>query len=319
MSTLILVTTYSLSSGAYVISWGHVLTFSLSNLDQQVLWDIRVPRALLAGAVGSLLAISGAALQGLFRNPLADPGLIGISSGAALAVAITIVLLPSIGGFWGIYGLSFAAFIGGMITALTIFSLAGRGSNKIVHLILAGVAINAVVGAAVGFLTFLSDDQQLRALTFWTMGSFGGALWPSVMVTLSVGIPTTLIIMLKARDLNRLLLGDQDASYSGTNVTNLKKVIIVLTSLGVGVSVAVSGIIGFIGLVVPHLVRLMWSANHQILLPASALLGAILTMLADTLARTLVSPAEMPVGIITSLVGGPFFLWLLTRSRQSLH
>lgn len=307
----------SLSSGAYLLSWEHLISFSFSELDRQVLWEIRLPRVLLAGTVGALLAVSGAALQGLFRNPLADPGLIGISSGAALAVAITLVALPGIAGEWGVYGLSLAAFLGGSLTASIIFSLAGRSHDQIIHLILAGVAINAVVGAAVGFLTYLSDDQQLRALTFWSMGSFGGALWPAVVVTMSAGVPAILLLVFKAQDLNRLLLGEQDAIYLGTDVVRLKQIIIVLTSLAVGVAVAVSGIIGFIGLVVPHLIRLLWSANHQTLLPACALFGAILAMLADTLARTLVAPAEMPVGIITSLIGGPFFLWLLSRSRQT--
>lgn len=307
----------SLSSGAYLLSWEYLISFSFSELDRQVLWEIRLPRVLLAGTVGALLAVSGAALQGLFRNPLADPGLIGISSGAALAVAITLVALPGIAGEWGVYGLSLAAFLGGSLTASIIFSLAGRSHDQIIHLILAGVAINAVVGAAVGFLTYLSDDQQLRALTFWSMGSFGGALWPAVVVTMSAGVPAILLLVFKAQDLNRLLLGEQDAIYLGTDVVRLKQIIIVLTSLAVGVAVAVSGIIGFIGLVVPHLIRLLWSANHQTLLPACALFGAILAMLADTLARTLVAPAEMPVGIITSLIGGPFFLWLLSRSRQT--
>lgn len=315
----LLVLILSLSSGAYLLNWGNLLQFSLSELDQQIIWDIRLPRVLLAGGVGALLAVSGAALQGLFRNPLADPGLIGISSGAALAVAFSLVMLPGIGAYFGLYGLSLVAFAGGSLTAVIIFSLAGRGHNQMIQLILAGIAINAVVVAAVGFLTFLSDDQQLRALTFWTMGSFGGALWPAVGVTFGAGLPAVILLCLKSRDLNRLMLGEQDAGCLGTDVANLKRNIILLTSLAVGVSVAVSGIIGFIGLVVPHLVRLLWDARHEILIPASALLGAMLSMLADTMARTLVAPAEMPVGIITSLIGGPFFLWLLTRSRQTFN
>ena len=308
---------FALSVGAFVINWSTIFALETSSVDWQILWDIRAPRILLAGIVGATLAVCGAALQGLFRNPLADPGLIGISSGAALAVAITIVLLPSTSGIMGLYGLSFAAFTGGILTTLVIFKLAGSDRQSVVHLILAGVAITAITSSAVGFLTYLSNDQELRALTFWTMGSFGGALWPSVLVSASLCLPVLYLLGRQAKGLNRLLLGEHEAAYLGSNVTLLKRKVILLTALAVGVSVAVSGIVGFIGLVVPHLVRLVWKADHRVLLPASAALGALLAISADTLARSIVAPSEMPVGIITSIIGGPFFLWLLSKSRSN--
>ncbi len=311
---LVLAFVLGMATGSYAIQWVDFHDFSPTRQDWIVLWEIRLPRILLSGIVGCILAIAGASLQGLFRNPLADPGLIGISSGAALAVAILIVVLPTSGGWMGLYGISVAAFIGGLLTSYFIFRIGRRTSGNVLHLILAGVAINAIAAAGVGFLTYLSNDQQLRTLTFWTMGSFGGALWPVVIVTLSLGIPAILLLQRQASALNRLLLGEQEAAYLGTDVQILKRNIILLTSLAVGVAVAMSGIIGFVGLVVPHLVRLVWKADHRVLLPASAILGAVLTIVADTVARTIVSPAEMPVGIITSLVGGPFFLWLLYRS-----
>lgn len=308
----------SLAAGAYPIDWWALLSGQLSDTDEQIIAQIRLPRSLLAAAVGATLAVCGAALQGLFRNPLADPGLIGVSSGAGLAVAIAIVWLPS-SGLVGLYTLSLFAFIGSLITSCLVF-LVGRNGRQVetATLILAGIAINAIVGAIVGMLTYISTDQQLRALTFWTMGSFGGALWPAVGVTLSLCLPAIVWLTTRARDLNRLLLGEEEAIYMGTDARRLQWQILLLVSLGVGVGVAFSGIIGFVGLVVPHLIRLFWTADHRLLMPLSAFLGASLTLLADTFARTWAAPAEMPVGIITSLIGGPFFLWLLLRLKREL-
>lgn len=309
----------SMSIGAYTVNWGNILHSGWNNRDALILLDIRLPRVLLSASVGAALAVSGAALQGLFRNPLADPGLIGISSGAVLSVALVIVIFPTWTAWSGLYGLSFAAFIGGALTCILIFRI-GRlgGGNNILQLILAGVAINALAGAAVGFLTYLSTDSQLRTLTFWTMGSFGGAMWPAVWMISCVTLVSVGFLMHQAGNLNRLLLGEAEARFLGTDTTKLKRRIIFLTALAVGCAVAVSGIIGFVGLVVPHLVRLMWKADHRVLIPASALLGAGLMVLADTFARVVVTPAELPVGIVTSLLGGPFFLWLLFKPNQSM-
>lgn len=305
---------FALAVGAIQISLIDLMQGQLSELHQTVLTQIRLPRVLLAGIVGSGLAVAGAVMQGLFRNPLADPGLIGVSSGAALAVAIVIVLVGSMPGILGLYGMGFAAFTGGILTSIVIFRIAAfAGSFSVTYLLLAGIAINALSGAATGFLTYLSDDQQLRSFTFWTMGSFGGALWPAVIVSSTITFPTLFIMMKSARKINILMLGEEEARNLGVDTKSLKRIIIVGASVIVGVSVAVSGMIGFVGLLVPHLIRLLISSDNRLLIPLSALMGAILLILADTFARIIVAPAEMPVGILTSMIGGPFFLWLLMR------
>ena len=300
--------------GAVVIPLPDILSGSLTDQQEAVLLTIRLPRVLLSVVVGAALAVSGAALQGLFRNPLADPGLIGISSGAALAVAMVIVLAGPLSGLFGLYGLAVAAFCGGFATCVLIFRITRlTGGFSVTYMLLAGIAINAIAGAGTGFLTYLSDDQQLRALSFWTMGSLGGALWPAVAVVATVTVPATLVLVRHAGDINILLLGEDEARHLGIDADRLKRIIVVCAALSVGAAVAVSGIIGFVGLVVPHLVRLTIGPDHRLLIPASAVLGGILLLVADTCARTVVAPAEMPVGILTSLIGGPFFLWLLFK------
>jgi iron complex transport system permease protein len=306
----------AMSFGATSIPVLNFINGDLNDNERSLLLLIRLPRVLLAALVGASLAVSGAAMQGLFRNPLADPGLIGISSGAALSVAAMIVLIGPVSGMLGLYGISIAAFIGGLTTALLIFKFAHlKGIFSVTYMLLAGIAINALAGAGTGLLTYISNDEQLRTLTFWTMGSLGGALWPSVIVVLTIIVPSTILLVRYAKQLNILLLGEQEARYLGVNTQHLKFVIIMTTALSVGAAVAVSGIIGFVGLVIPHLIRLTIGPNHRVLIPASALLGAILLVIADTVSRTVVSPAEMPVGIITSLIGGPFFLWLLLNQN----
>ncbi len=312
---LIITLMIAISIGATSIPVWSIINGDLTEAQQGVLSVIRLPRVLLACVVGAALAVSGAAMQGLFRNPLADPGLIGISSGAALAVAAMIVMVGPVTGLFGLYGISVAAFMGGSATALLIFQFAHiTGTFSVTYMLLAGIAINALAGAGTGLLTYLSNDEQLRTLTFWTMGSLGGALWPAVIVVMTVIVPSTLLLIKHAKQLNLLLLGEQEAHYLGVNTQRLKVIVIMTTALSVGAAVAVSGIIGFVGLVVPHLIRLSIGPDHRLLIPASALLGAILLVIADTVSRTIVSPAEMPVGIITSLIGGPFFLWLLLNN-----
>lgn len=302
------------SIGSISIPIVGILSADLSQMHEIVLTQIRLPRVVLAGVVGAGLAVSGAVMQGLFRNPLADPGLIGISSGAALAVSLLIVFGGSVAGAFGLYAMSVAAFCGGLLASMMIFRIAAvSGIFSVTYLLLAGIAINALSGAATGFLTYLSDDQQLRTFTFWTMGSLGGALWPSVVVAVSLILPAICVLMRCANSLNILLLGEDEARHLGINTRNLKRTVVVCAALCVGASVAVSGMIGFIGLLVPHLIRLLLSSDHRQLIPLSALFGAILLVLADTLARVIVAPSELPVGILTSLIGGPFFLWLLMR------
>ena len=300
--------------GAFPIPALSLLQANLTPQEQAVLNSIRLPRVLLAVIVGAALAVSGAALQGLFRNPLADPGLIGISSGAALAVALMIVSIGPLPGILGLYGLSIAAFIGGLLTSIVIFRFAGlTGASSVTYILLAGIAINALASAGTGFLAYLSDDQELRTLTFWTMGSLGGALWPGVLICASLVIPATFVLYRNAQRLNILLLGESEARHLGVDSERLKRNIIICTAISVGAAVAVSGIIGFVGLVIPHLIRLTLGPDHRLLIPASALLGAIILIIADTVSRTLLAPAEIPVGIFTSLIGGPFFFWLLIK------
>ncbi|WP_420548601.1 FecCD family ABC transporter permease [Curvivirga sp.] len=313
---VILVTTMlvSLSIGAIKIPLVHILTWDLSDLHETVLTQIRLPRVLLGLVVGGALAVSGAVMQALFRNPLADPGLIGVTSGAALMVAFTIVVVGSLPGILGVYSLSFAAFSGAIITSILIFKIAGHsGKFSVTYLLLAGIAINALAVAGIGFLTYLSDDQQLRNFTFWTLGSLGGALWPAVMAAASVIIPALLILIRHARKLNILLLGESEAQNLGIDTESLKRMTIVVAAISVGAAVAVSGMIGFVGLLVPHLIRLMFTSDNRQLIPLAAMMGGFLLILADLLARVIVTPAEMPVGILTSILGGPFFLWLLLK------
>ena len=291
-----------------------------SDAQAHVLLAIRLPRVLLALLVGAGLGISGAAFQGLFRNPLADPGLIGISSGAGLAAATTIVLGQGIlnitGTIAGNYGLALAAFAGAATTTLIVYRISSFNRKVSVStMLLAGIALNALSGAGTGALTFLADDAQLRSITFWSLGSLGNASWETIAVlTPFVLIPVVGLVHI-SKHLNALLLGEAEAGHLGTNVDRLKKVIILLSTLAIGASVAVTGVIGFVGLVTPHLLRLLVGPDNRILLPGSALLGGILLIVADLVARTIAAPAELPIGIIMATIGAPFFLWLLLKNR----
>jgi len=299
---------------------GVALPWLADPLQTAVLLEIRLPRVVLGILVGAALAVSGAALQGLFRNPLADPGLIGVSTGAALAAAAAIVLRERLLGILGdgllLYLLPLSAFGGGLIATLLVYRIARReGRTDIATMLLAGIAVNAIAGGGIGFLIFLSNDQQLRDLNFWLLGSLGGAGWRQILVAAPMILLPTLLLGLFARQLDALLLGEREALHLGFRVEPMKRAIIVLAALAVGSGVAVTGVIGFVGLVVPHLVRLMIGPGHRVLLPASILLGAALMLLADLVARNVVLPAELPVGILTACIGGPFFLWLLVRHR----
>lgn len=291
---------------------------------ESVLMVIRLPRVVAGLLIGAALAVSGAAIQGLFRNPLADPGLIGISSGSALAAAGMIVLgsgvLRGVVAVLGNLTLPLAAFGGGFLTTLLIYRLATLGGRTSVPtMLLAGIAINALSGAAIGLLTFIATDDQLRDLTFWSLGSLGRANWDMLAVILPLLLIALLALPLLARALNAFLLGEAEAGHLGVDVERVKTLVVLLVALSVGAGVAVAGIIGFVGLVVPHLIRLIWGPDHRLLLPASALLGASLLVGADLLARTIAVPAEVPLGIVTALVGGPFFLWLLLTDRRKLQ
>lgn len=294
-----------------------------NDTQQIVLETIRAPRVVLGTFIGASLAISGATMQGFFRNPLADPALIGISSGAALAAVIIIVLGSTyFSGFmlkFGFYALPIAAFLGGLATTSIIYFFSkGNGKTIVSTMLLVGIAINAIAGSATGLLTYIADDAQLRTLTFWSMGSVANGEWDNVLIILPLLLIPICLLPLYANALNAILLGESEAMHLGFNLERIKRQIIVLVAFSVGVSVSMTGIIGFVGLVVPHILRLFFGPDHRWLLPASALLGASLLLWADLFARTVVTPAELPIGIITSMIGGPFFLWILYRSKGKI-
>lgn len=294
---------------------------SLEGVPERVFVAIRLPRALLAALTGAGLGVAGAAMQGLFRNPLADPGLMGVTAGASLGAALMIVVVgPRASGTSGslaLFLLPGAAFAGALAVTFLIWSFAQRaGAVRLTTLLLAGIAVNAVAFAGVGYLTFLATDVQLRELTSWNLGSLNGATWGAVLASSPFVLSCVLGLPRMARALNALALGEEDAAYLGIDVQRTKHVVLVLVSLGTGATVAFTGAIGFVGLVAPHLVRLTIGPDHRSLLPASALLGAIVLMLADTAGRVCAAPSELPVGVVTASLGAPFFLWLLKVARR---
>lgn len=323
---LVIVALLAVQSGPMILGWDRVVATltnpeSVSLQERVVIWELRLPRLLLGALVGSGLAVAGAALQGLFRNPLADPGLLGVTSGAALGAIACIVLsdslLQPLHQLMGRHALPAMAFTGGTLATLLAWKISRQATvTSISTLLLAGIAINAIAGAATGLLTYIADDSELRSLTFWTMGSLAYASWQDVkVVAIWIAIGTACMLPL-AKPLNALLLGEQVAGHLGYRVETVKVVLVLLSALVVGASVAMAGPIGFVGLLVPHAIRGLVGANHQLLLPLSALSGAVLVILADTVCRTVIAPAELPIGLVMALMGGPFFLLLL---RTSTH
>jgi iron complex transport system permease protein len=326
LSVTVAVALWSLGTGAVTISPAAVVqglftgpaaveAGHLSEVQLAVLASIRTPRVVMGLTIGGALAIAGAAMQGMFRNPLADPALIGVSAGASLAVSAAIVLGNLLE--WLSAGfLPMWAFAGSLAATLCVYSLASRrGRTDISVLLLAGIAVNAMAVAGTGLMTFLADDAQLRDITFWSLGSLGGSTWSTVSAAIPALAVSIIGIPFFARHLNAMLLGESSAGHIGISVERTKRLLILLTALAVGTAVSFSGIIGFIGLVAPHLVRLLFGPDHRVLLPLSVPAGGSLLLAADTLSRTVVAPAELPVGIVTAMVGGPFFIWLLVRSR----
>ncbi|PCK32842.1 FecCD family ABC transporter permease [Pseudoalteromonas piscicida] len=321
----ILVSFIGLSIGGVSISYSRLMDILFagqsSNLEHAVIWQIRLPRLVLAIVVGAGLGACGAAMQAIFRNPLADPGLIGISSGAALGAISTIVLgstlLSGFADYYGIYAVPIGAFLGCLGVCSLIYRLSSHGNRfTIVSLLLGGIAVNAIVGAVIGILTLVSSDQQLRDLTFWSMGSLAGNSFTVIIPSLGLMLACCFGFSRLAQPLNLYLLGEQQAKHLGVDVVGLKKKIFVYTALCTGAAVALTGIIGFVGFIVPHIVRLLIGPDHRYLLPASMLGGAILLCLADLLARTLILPSELPIGLITSALGGPFFLIMLVKTYR---
>ena len=294
---------------------------AFSPQQEAVLLHIRLPRLLLAVIVGSGLGISGAVLQGLFRNPLVEPALIGVSSGSALAAVIVIVFSGFFSGaikeILGVYLLPVLAFCGGLFAALTAYRLSKiDGCSNIALLILIGVAINAMAAALIGLTIYFASESALRDFTFWSMGDLAGATWQKIGISsLFVLVPSAYLLKYH-RELNALALGEPEAAYLGIPVEKVKRTMIAAAALIVGASVAITGIISFIGLVIPHMVRTAFGPDHKLVLTGSMLGGAALLILADLAARTLVSPAELPIGIVTALVGAPFFTYLLVKNKK---
>jgi iron complex transport system permease protein len=284
-------------------------------LNEAVVWDLRLPRVFTAMIVGASLATCGAAMQGLFGNPLADPGIVGVSSGAARGAIAVVVLQISTFGIWT---LPVGAFLAGTATTFIIYALAhpGQEGGDNSKLLLVGIAVNAIGGSFAGFLTYLATAEQLQSLTFWSMGSLASAKW----ITVGISAPLTVIgiglLYHWARPLDLLALGERQARHLGVDVKLLRRKLIFVTALLVAAAVSFNGTIGFVGLVVPHLFRLMIGPAHRLLIPFSAAGGALLVMLADLAARTLDPPSEIPIGVIMGSLGGPFFLWMIYRSRR---
>jgi iron complex transport system permease protein len=278
-----------------------------SALWRNVLLDLRLPRVLFAVTCGAGLALAGAVMQALFRNPLAEPGLVGMSLGGALGAVVAIVL-----GANGFFTVAPAAFVGSLGATALAYSLGQRHSG-VASMLLAGIAINAICGAMIGLFSSLATDEQLRSLTFWNLGSLAGANWHMLAFLTPWTFLVAILLLRDWRALNALLLGVREAHHLGFPLVRLRRRLIVLTALMIGPLVAATGTIVFVGLVVPHLVRLALGADHRWLLPNTVVGGALALTLGDWVSRIAVIPAELPIGIVTGLVGGPFFLWLLMR------
>ena len=321
-----------LSLGPYPLTPGQVLAILLEPAGLALPWSfaaheaaivhsIRLPRVALAIAVGATLAVAGAVMQSLFRNPLAEPALVGVSSGAALG-AVTLLVAGGAGltaASAGIapYLLPLAAFAGGLAATACLYALSRAvPGDPVPTMLLIGVAINAIAGSGIGVAQYLSDDAQLRQVTFWMMGGLGAARWEMLWLPLVLMLIAGLLLLRLAGPLNAYLLGNAEARHLGVDVRSLTRRAVVLVALAVGAAVAMSGIIGFVGLVIPHLVRLFTGPDNRLVLWGSALLGASFLVIMDTISRLVVAPAELPIGLACSAIGGPFFLWLLLRRAR---
>ena len=317
----------NLTLGAFDVSLGQILGVFFGKIgvdigvdygqrEEAVVWVIRLPRMIMAALVGAGLGISGAALQGLFRNPLADPGLIGVSSGAAFAVALAIVLGITA---WGAFVQPLAAFVGGLTLTMLIYGFARRGGRaQMATMLLVGIGVNAMLGSAISFILSFSDDAELRDIVFWMLGSLAGSIWSYVFASAPLILVAVLFLIRQAGALNLLSLGPNEARHLGLPVQRTQLLIVTAAALATGAGVAVAGVVGFVGLIAPHMVRLTVGPDHRRLMPASALAGAILVLGADLAARTIAAPAELPLGVLTAVIGTPVFLFLIDRSRRSL-
>lgn len=312
-------------SSAYEVFWRYISgDASLSLSEKYVIWEVRASRIVMAILIGSMLAVSGTILQGMFKNPLATGDLIGLTSGATLLAAIAIVLghtfedyLPE----WIRFSLvSVSAFVGALLAMILVYRIStSAGKTNIVMMLLSGVAITAIGFAITGMLIYISKDEQLRDLTFWNLGSLAAATWTKNTILFGVLLISYFILLPKGKALNAMMLGEKDAQHLGINVESLKKQIVILTALMVGTCVAFSGTIGFVGLIVPYILRLLFRSDYHFILPLSAICGSILLLFADTLSRTIVAPSELPIGILTAVMGGPVFIAILLKFKNNLR
>ncbi|MEU5824186.1 iron ABC transporter permease [Streptomyces sp. NPDC047803] len=310
--------------GAYSIPLGDVLAsvqhriglggHALDRVGESVLWNVRLPRVVLALLVGASLGCAGALMQGVFGNPLAEPGVIGISAGAAVGAVASIALGLS---FFGNWTITVCAFAAGLLTVLLVYALSRSGGRtEVVTLILTGIAVNAFAGALIGLFIFFADNAQITQITFWQLGSLARATWPKVLAVLPCAALGLLIAPFYARKLDLLALGERPARHLGVDVERLRIVLVLVVALLTAAAVAVAGIISFVGLLVPHLLRMANGPGHRFLVPGSALGGALVLVAGDLAARTVADPAELPLGVLTALFGSPFFFWLLRRTRR---
>jgi iron complex transport system permease protein len=310
--------------GAYPIPVGDVLGSvqhkvglgggELDRVAESVLWNVRFPRIVLALLVGASLGCAGALMQGVFGNPLAEPGVIGVSSGAAVGAVAAIAFGINFLGTWTV---SAFAFVAGLGTVLLVYAMSRSGGRtEVVTLILTGIAVNAFAGAVIGLFLFFADTAAVNQITFWQLGSLAQATWPKVLAVLPCAVLGLAVAPLYARRLDLLSLGERPARHLGVDVERLRIVLVLVIALLTAAAVSVSGIISFVGLVVPHLLRMVAGPGHRFLVPGSALLGALVLLAADLTARTVAAPAELPLGVLTALLGSPFFFWLLRRTRR---
>ncbi|MEV6581666.1 iron ABC transporter permease [Streptomyces sp. NPDC051582] len=310
--------------GAYGIPVGDVLGSvqhrlglggaALDRVGESVLWNVRLPRVVLALLVGASLGCAGALMQGVFGNPLAEPGVIGISAGAAVGAVAAIGLGL---GFFGNWTITACAFVAGLVTVGSVYLLSRNGGKtEVVTLILTGIAVNAFAGALIGLFVFFADSGQVNQITFWQLGSLAQATWPKVLAVLPCALAGLLTAPFHARKLDLLSLGERPARHLGVDVERLRLALILVVALLTAAAVAVAGIITFVGLLVPHLLRMVNGPGHRFLVPGSALAGSVVLLAGDLAARTIARPAELPLGVLTALIGSPFFFWLLRRTRR---
>ncbi|MEV8410530.1 iron ABC transporter permease, partial [Streptomyces niveus] len=324
LGVLLLLALLSAGLGAYDIPLGDVLSSvrhriglggaALDRVPESVLWNVRLPRVVLALLVGASLGCAGALMQGVFGNPLAEPGVIGISAGAAVGAVASIALGLSFLGNWTV---TVCAFVSGLLTVLLVYAMSRSGGRtEVVTLILTGIAVNAFAGALIGLSIFFADNAQISQITFWQLGSLAQATWPKVLAVLPCALLGLAVAPFYARKLDLLALGERPARHLGVDVERLRVVLVLVVALLTAAAVAVAGIITFVGLLVPHLLRMANGPGHRFLVPGSALGGALVLVAGDLAARTVAAPAELPLGVLTALFGSPFFFWLLRRTRR---